>query len=56
MPAIVDDLAPLATLRLPDAPNEFFKFGFLKKIFGGSAVSDGCYAPSVKSREGRMFP
>ncbi|KAE8444008.1 hypothetical protein EG329_001137 [Mollisiaceae sp. DMI_Dod_QoI] len=56
MPSVIERLAPLRNVRLPDQPNEAFSFKFLKKVFGGTAMTKTCYVIPPKSRQGRLFP
>jgi len=56
MPTIIERLSPLQNLALTNEPNEVFSFDFLKKILGGSSVSDGFYSISSKSKARRLYP
>jgi hypothetical protein len=56
MPFVIESLPPLQDPNLPSQPNEEFHHGFLKKVLGGRALSDGWYFIHPNSREGRLFP
>jgi len=56
MPELIGNLPPIPSLRLPEQPSEVFTFDFLKKVFGGRAVSSGWWVIPPKTREMRLFP
>ncbi|KAK0118233.1 hypothetical protein ONS95_012536 [Cadophora gregata] len=56
MPYVIRGLAPCDKFELPARPNERFSHEFLKKVFGGSPISNGCYKIPAKNRQRRLFP
>ncbi|KAH9222040.1 hypothetical protein DL95DRAFT_454951 [Leptodontidium sp. 2 PMI_412] len=56
MPYVIRELAPCEYFRLPTNPNERFSHEFLKKVFGGSPISNGRCKIPTKNRARRAFP
>ncbi|KAG4430448.1 hypothetical protein IFR05_014074 [Cadophora sp. M221] len=56
MPYVIRELAPCEYFRLPTNPNEKFSHEFLKKVLGGSPISNRCYKIPTKNRTRRAFP
>lgn len=56
MPYVIRELAPCEYFRLPTNPNERLSHEFLKKVFGGSPISNGRYKIPTKNRARRAFP
>ncbi|KUJ16849.1 uncharacterized protein LY89DRAFT_66420 [Mollisia scopiformis] len=56
MPVFIEQLEMLPNVQISRQPNQAFTLAFLKRVLGGHARAEGCYAVPPKSRTNRLFP